>query len=177
MPDLRFTITGAEARPGHVTFAFTATNGDGEPVHSLSLRVQISIRAHQRRYAASEALRLGDLFGEPARWDRTLGPVAWTEAACNVGPFRGEATGQLHAPVEPGSAVTKYFAALVCGAAPLLLLFRGTVFYQDPAGLRVAPLPWDREAGFHLPVAVLHALALPSSLPSNPVAPCDAHGL
>ena len=35
---------------------------------------------------------------------------------------------------------------------PLTFLFSGTVFYNSP--LQVAPIPWDREAKFRLPVHV-----------------------
>jgi hypothetical protein len=34
-------------------------------------------------------------------------------------------------------------------------MFSGTVFYMDPAGdLQVAPIPWDKEAKFRLPLKV-----------------------
>jgi hypothetical protein len=36
---------------------------------------------------------------------------------------------------------------------PLAFLFSGTVFYADGAGaLQVAPIPWDKESRFRLPV-------------------------
>jgi hypothetical protein len=63
-------------------------------------------------------------------------------------------------------AVGKYLHALRDGAAPLLLLFSGTVFHQTPAGLQVEQIPWDREAQFDLPVAVWKA-ALDSHHPGT----------
>jgi hypothetical protein len=50
-------------------------------------------------------------------------------------------------------AVTKYFDALDNGEVPLTLLFSGTVFYENGA-LQAAPIPWDREASYRLPVSV-----------------------
>ncbi len=40
------------------------------------------------------------------------------------------------------------------GDVPLCLLFSGTVFYEDgESGLRMAQIPWEKEARFRLPVA------------------------
>ena len=40
------------------------------------------------------------------------------------------------------------------GDLPLCLQFSGTVFYQDSeGGLQVAPISWEREAHFRLPVS------------------------
>jgi hypothetical protein len=50
-------------------------------------------------------------------------------------------------------AATKYFHGLADGDVPLNFLFSGTVFYADGEGaLQVAPIPWDKEARFRLPV-------------------------
>jgi hypothetical protein len=50
-------------------------------------------------------------------------------------------------------AATKYFHGLADGDVPLAFLFSGTVFYADGAGaLQVAPIPWDKESRFRLPV-------------------------
>ena len=52
-------------------------------------------------------------------------------------------------------AATKYFAGLAAGDVPLNMLFSGTVFYADAEGLlQVAPISWDQEAKFRLPVQV-----------------------
>ncbi len=52
-------------------------------------------------------------------------------------------------------AATKYFHGVKEGEIPLNLLFSGTVFYASPEGaLQVAPISWDKEARFRLPVQV-----------------------
>ena len=52
-------------------------------------------------------------------------------------------------------AATKYFAGLTDGEIPLHLMFSGTVFYADAEDvLQVAPISWEQEARFKLPVKV-----------------------
>jgi len=52
-------------------------------------------------------------------------------------------------------AATKYFHAVSNGDIPLNLLFSGSVFYAGPEGtMQVAPVPWNKEARFRLPVRV-----------------------
>ena len=52
-------------------------------------------------------------------------------------------------------AATKYFHGLADGDVPVCLQFSGTVFYAAPeGGLQVAPISWDKEARFRLPVKV-----------------------
>jgi hypothetical protein len=52
-------------------------------------------------------------------------------------------------------AATKYFQAIGEGDIPLNLMFSGTVFYADTEGkLQAAPIPWDKEARFRLPVRI-----------------------
>lgn len=52
-------------------------------------------------------------------------------------------------------AATKYFHGLGDGEVPLCLLFSGSVFHShDGAGVQVAPISWDKEARFRLPVQV-----------------------
>lgn len=157
MPDLRFTVASARADGSSVRFAFTVANAGGEPVESTALRVQISIRAHLRRYSAREARALAGVFGEPAAWERSLGPLAWCEAPAQLGAFANEGVGWVEASLDSGSAAGNYCAALDGGEIPLLFLFRGRVAYLAPEGRRIAPVPWDREASFRLPVATLRA--------------------
>jgi len=50
-------------------------------------------------------------------------------------------------------AATKYFDGLAGGDIPLLMLFSGTVFYATPeSDLQVAPISWELEARYKLPV-------------------------
>jgi hypothetical protein len=53
-------------------------------------------------------------------------------------------------------AATKYFHSLEDGEIPLLLQFSGNVFYAAEEGgtLQVAPISWDKETRFRLPVRV-----------------------
>jgi len=47
----------------------------------------------------------------------------------------------------------KYFHGLRDGEVPLCFQFSGTVFYESAdTGLQVAPIPWDKEVKFRLPV-------------------------
>ena len=50
-------------------------------------------------------------------------------------------------------AATKYFHGLADGDLPLNFLFSGTVFYPDQNDqLQVAPISWEKEAKFKLPL-------------------------
>jgi hypothetical protein len=50
-------------------------------------------------------------------------------------------------------AATKYFHGLTDGDLPLCFQFSGTVFYQGmEEALQVAPISWDKEAKYRLPV-------------------------
>ena len=40
------------------------------------------------------------------------------------------------------------------GELPTSLLFSGTVFHAGGMGLQIAQIPWDREAGYKLPISV-----------------------
>jgi hypothetical protein len=52
-------------------------------------------------------------------------------------------------------AATKYFDGLADGEVPICLQFSGTVFYANAEGeLQVAPISWDKEARFKLPVKI-----------------------
>jgi hypothetical protein len=48
----------------------------------------------------------------------------------------------------------KYFHNLEKGEVPLEFLFSGTMFYDGPAGLQAAQISWEKEASFHLPIAL-----------------------
>jgi hypothetical protein len=81
----------------------------------------------------------------------------WTNANVVIPRFTEVTTAELQIPCtfDFNIAVTKYFGGLSNGDIPLCLLFSGTVFYADPEGaLQAAPIAWDREAQFRLPVAV-----------------------
>jgi Family of unknown function (DUF6084) len=162
MPDLDFQIEGAEvtgfAATPTIAFKLRVTNGNQrEVIHSVALRCQIQIEVTRRRYAAEEQVKLRDLFGEPERWSQTLRNVLWTHASVNVPPFEAATVVDILLPCtfDFNVAATKYFHGLGDGDVPLCLMFSGTVFYsQDGGSMQVAPISWDKEARFRLPVKV-----------------------
>jgi hypothetical protein len=56
-------------------------------------------------------------------------------------------------------ASTKYFEGLERGEIPLCFLFSGTAFYDGGGGApQVAPISWNKEARFRLPVVTWRAM-------------------
>jgi hypothetical protein len=162
MPDLGFQIEGAEVAEFSATpmiaFKLHLTNANpAERIHTVALRCQIQIEVTRRRYTAGDQEKLRDLFGEPDRWSRTLRNLLWTHVSANVPAFQGSTVVDLPVPCtfDFNVAATKYFHGLGEGDVPLCLMFSGTVFYaQEEGGLQVAPIAWDKEARFSLPVKV-----------------------
>lgn len=162
MPELDFHVESVAAVPyaaaATLAFRLRVTNANREEViHSMALRAQIQIEVAQRHYSAEEQARLRDLFGEPGRWGQTLKTMLWMHVAVNVPPFQGETTVDI--PVactfDFNVASTKYFHGMSEGELPLKFLFSGTVFYQsEQEGLRVAPISWEKEAKFRLPLTI-----------------------
>jgi hypothetical protein len=130
----------------------------GETLHTIALRCQIQIEVTRRRYAPQEQERLLDLFDQPDRWSQTLRSFLWTHASVVVPAFEGANTTvdlQVPCTFDFNVAATKYFEALADGEIPLHMLFSGTVFYAPEDGpLQVAPISWDQEARYKLPVKV-----------------------
>lgn len=162
MPDLKFSVEGAEAVPFAATpmlaLKLHIENADPrEVIHTVALRVQIQIEATRRRYNASEQEQMLDLFGEPDRWSRTLRSMLWTHASTVVPSFSESTTADLQVPCtfDFNVAATKYFHGLSEGDIPLNLLFSGSIFYADgDRAFQVVPVPWDKEAKFRLPLKV-----------------------
>ena len=162
MPDLNFSIEGAAAVPYAVspTLAFKlriATADGAQLIHTVALRCQIQIDVARRRYTPDEQARMRDLFGEPERWSQTLRPLLWTHANVVVPGFRGDTLADLPVPCtfDFNVAATKYFDGLSDREIPLQFLFSGTVFYADEFEvLQIAPISWEQEAKFRLPVKV-----------------------
>ncbi len=160
MPDLSFQIEKAEAQRFTVAptllFKLRMTNSiAGETVHSVALRCQIQLEVTRRQYSADDQKKLRDLFGEPDRWGTTLKTMLWTHASVVAPAFEDTAVVDVPVPCtfDFNVAATKYFQGLSEGEVPLSFLFSGTVFYADSSGaLQVAPIPWDKEARFRLPV-------------------------
>jgi len=162
MPDLAFQIEGAEVAEFSATptiaFKLHLTNANpAEKIYTVALRCQIQIEVARRRYTAEDQEKLRDLFGEADGWSRTLRNLLWTHLSVNVPAFEGSTVVDLPIPCtfDFNVAATKYFHGLGDGDVPLGLMFSGTVFYAPPeGGLQVAPISWDKESRFSLPVKV-----------------------
>ena len=162
MPDLTITVEKAIAVPfaiaPTITFELQVQNSDpAETVHTAVLRCQLQIEVTRRRYTAADQEQLYDLFGAPERWGQTLRSMLWTHASVVVPSFQSSTSVSMPIPCsfDFNVAATKYFGGLSDGDVPLCLMFSGTVFYADSSGsLQVAPVSWEKEARFRLPVAI-----------------------
>jgi Family of unknown function (DUF6084) len=128
-----------------------------QPVQAILLRCQVRIEPQRRPYTPREEEALGDLFGDPRSYDRTLHPLLWVHTGATVPAFTGETVVEMPLPCTYDLAVAsaRYFDALEGGEAPLLLLFSGTVFWSEAGGaLRAEPIAWTQEARFALPLDV-----------------------
>jgi hypothetical protein len=166
MPDLSFQIEGAEATAYAaaplLAFKLRVSNQPGtETIHTVVLHTQIQLDAARRRYSPREQKELRDLFGDPDRWSQTLRNMLWTHANVVVPSFTNQALVDLLVPCtfDFNVAATKYFHGLQEGDLPLIFQFSGSVFYQaEGAPLQVAPISWDKEATFRLPVRIWREL-------------------
>jgi Family of unknown function (DUF6084) len=162
VPDLQLSIEGSEvvqyaAVPLLAFKVRIANQPSSEIIHTLALRAQIQIEVARRKYDANERARLQDLFGEPSRWGQTLRTMLWTHASVVVPRFTGRVTTEIPVPCtfDFNVAATKYFHGVTGGDVPLCFQFSGTVFYEsENEGLQVAPISWDKEAKYRLPVRV-----------------------
>jgi hypothetical protein len=168
MPELSFKIEQASMLPfaAAPTIAFqlhVANAVEGQAIHTIALNCQIQIEVTRRRYSADEQQQMLDLFGEPDRWSQTLRNLLWTNVSAVLPGFTGYTQADLRVPCtfDFNIAATKYFEGLVGGEIPLNMMFSGTVFYAEPDGsLQVAPISWDQEARFRLPVQVWREMML-----------------
>jgi len=162
MPNLSVAIEQAHSVPFAVapTLAFKLSIKNATPgqiIHTVALRCQIQMEVTRRRYTPEEQRSMRDLFGEPDRWGQTLRSLLWTHASVVVPSFRDSTLTDLPVPCtfDFNVAATKYFEGLTDGDIPLCFLFSGTVFYADGEGiLQVAPISWELEARYKLPVKV-----------------------
>ena len=160
MPDLNFQVEGISSVPYAavplLSFRVRVTNANSEEmIHSVVLRAQIQIEVTRRHYSPQEQAQLRDLFGEPERWGQTLKNMLWTHASVTVPRFQKETVVEILVPCTFDFSVgaTKYFHGLQEGDLPLNFLFSGTVFYRgEEDALQVAPISWDKEAKFKLPL-------------------------
>lgn len=140
-----------------LSFRLRITETTGVKIDAIALRCQIRIQPQKRKYSASEAERVVDLFGETPRWGETLKPMQFTTESLMVPKFTGST--EINMPVsctyDFEVAAAKYFHGLEDGEVPLLLMFSGTVFAKrDDGGMSVDQVPWHKEAEHRMPVAV-----------------------
>jgi hypothetical protein len=160
MADLIFGCTGASADPYAVTptlsFRLAITERSGVRLHAIALRCQIRIEPHRRRYSATEAERLHDLFGDTSRWADTVKPIQLATVMAMVPSFSDVTEIDLPVPctydLEVASA--RYLQGLDDGTIPLLMLFSGTVFVATETGFSVELVPWSAEASYRMPVTI-----------------------
>jgi Family of unknown function (DUF6084) len=161
-PCLRFTALGAEAMRSAVVptlrLRLAIETDDARSIRGVALNVQVAIAAERRRYDAAETERLGELFGSPEQWSRSLGPVPWTRSTANVPAFdrRTNVDVVLPCSYDFEIAAAKYLAALAGGEIPVTVQFSGNVFYDDGGRLQIAMIPWDAEASLRIPLALWH---------------------
>jgi len=162
MPDLNFKVESVEVVPHTVSpllaFKLRVSNSDpSETIHTVVLRCQIQLEVARRQYAPDDQVRLRDLFDDPSRWSQTLKTLLWTHTSIVVSSFKGTTLADVPVPCtfDFNVAATKYFDGLTDGDVPICLQFSGTVFYATPQGeLQAAPISWDKEARFKLPVKI-----------------------
>src|SRR6202041_3589877 len=110
MADLIFGCTGATAERYAVTptltFQLTVTERSGARIHAIALRCQIRIEPQRRRYSATEAQRLHDLFGDPSRWAETVKPIQLATVTAMVPSFTAVTEANVEVPVTYDLEVT-----------------------------------------------------------------------
>jgi hypothetical protein len=139
-----------------VVLRMRAEERTGVRVHALALRCQVRIEPLRRHYNDREAARVVDLFGDRARWGRTMQPLQLAFLAQVLPGFTGDCSFELPLPLsyDVEVAAHKYLAGLEEATVPLLLLFSGQVFTGVPGSIAVEPVPWHKEAVARLPVTV-----------------------
>jgi len=162
MPDLLFEIVSASPIRDTVmpalAFDLRVTNRFSEQsIHTIILRCQIQIEVARRRYSSTEQLQLRELFDDSNRWGDTLRPLTWVNTTANVPEFSGSTVYRIIVPctLDFNVATAKYFHGITEGEIPLTFLFSGSVFYASrEKNLQVAPISWNKESRFRLPIQV-----------------------
>jgi hypothetical protein len=154
MPDLRFQIESVTGSRDAVSELIAQLRISNDPhsqlIESISLRCQILIEPARRRYSQAEKPVLSELFGPPEHWGSSFRTLPWAATQTLVPTFSTAILVNLPIPCDVSPSVHRYLAALQEGDIPIVFLFSGTVFYHADDRVQVAPIPWDREARFHL---------------------------
>ncbi|HEX3597372.1 MAG TPA: DUF6084 family protein [Polyangiaceae bacterium] len=137
-----------------------ALTTSGEPIDSVLLRSSVRLQASRRQHDAAERERLRELFGGDELWSRSPKSLLWTQATSFVPAFTGTATTDVLLPCSYDLAASafRYLHGLRGGDVPVTVQFSGTVFHRRNGVLEVAPIAWDREASFSLPLALFTAV-------------------
>lgn len=172
LPELEFSVAGAEALTRStvptVGLRLAVARTGGPVVRSATVGVRVDIATARRAYDEETEARLVELFGEPERWGSTLRGLGWVRTTVLVGAVEDVTTVEVPLPgtYDFDVAAAKYLHALRDGEIPLDLMFTGTVLYEAGGRLGAAPIPWDRQASYRLPVAVWRD-AMDSAFPNS----------
>lgn len=134
-----------------------ALHSHGQALRGLTLGIRVLIHAERRRHVAAELPRLGELFGPPELWSRSLTPIHWTQMTVPVAPFQEDTTvdARVACTYDFEVAAAKYLAGLDGGEVALELQFEGMMFWSTADGrLQSAPVPSDSEAQVVMPLSV-----------------------
>ncbi len=160
-PDLAFTVESSAAdlyaAVPTLVLRLRVERPDGGPIRSIGLNAQIRIAATRRAYDERTRERLVELFGSGDQWARGLRSLLWANVTVQVPPFTASTVVDVPVTCTYDFEVTtaKYFHALEDGDVPLELLFSGTLFYPGEGGaLRIAHIPWEKEAEHWMPITV-----------------------
>lgn len=160
MSELVFDCTDAGvdayAAAPTIVFRLRVAETTGQAMGGIMLRAQIRIEPLKRRYSDFEAERIGDLFGERARWGDTMKPMQFANVTQMVPAFTGSVEVDLPVPVtyDFDVATAKYFHGLEDGEIPFIILFSGTSFIDQRGSLAIEQIPWHKETTYRLPVKV-----------------------
>jgi hypothetical protein len=145
-----------------ISFDLRVTNRfPDQPIHAILLRCQIQIEVARRRYSSIEQDQLRELFDDPSRWGDTLRPMTWANISVNIPAFSCSTVYPLIVPCtfDFSIATAKYLRGIDSGDVPLTFLFSGSIFHDAGQGvLQVAPISWNKEARFRLPVEIWKSL-------------------
>ena len=141
-----------------LAFKLRVANADpAETIHTVVLRLPDPDRGRAAAIQPRNKTSLLDLFGEPERWGQTLRNMLWTNASDRGPAFHRRTTVDLQVPCtfDFNVATTKYFHGLATEIFRCADVQRHASFTRMPTGaLQVAPISWDKETRFRLPLKV-----------------------
>ena len=160
MRDLAFSIEGAKpvkhAASPELALTVAIEDRAGRDIQSVLLAAQVWIEAKERTYSNEEKARLAELFGDEARFDRTVRRMMWTRTSVVVPAFQSHTSVDLPLPCpwDFEASIGKYMFAVAEGSIPITLQFSGSIFLKHQGAVQIVPIPWTSEARLSLPVAI-----------------------